>query len=213
MKRASLVACCVWLACPAPAAAHRLDEYLQATRIALAPDNVSVEIDLTPGVRVASQVAALIDVNGDGELSAAEQRAYAALVVGQAQLTVDGMPAPLVLLDSAYPAPDEMAGGTGSIRLRARATLSIASSPGRHELTYRNDHQPGSSAYLVNALAPPDAIRITDQRRDPTQHQLTLDYIVDAPYARAWRLGSGIGVATLMACTMGWFRRRRPPRI
>lgn len=212
MKRASLVAWCVWLACPAPAAAHRLDEYLQATRIALAPDTVAVEIDLTPGVSVASRVAALIDVNVDGELSAAEQRAYAALVVRQAQLTIDGIPVPFVLVDCTYPGRDEMAGGIGSIHLRARATVGVASPPGRHEVTYRNDHQAGFSAYLVNALMPPDGIRITDQRRDPSQHQLTLDYIVDTPYARTRRLGSGLGLACLMVCTLGWFRYRRPSR-
>ena len=38
----------VWLATPAPAGAHRLDEYLQATRVSIDLDRVGLEIDLTP---------------------------------------------------------------------------------------------------------------------------------------------------------------------
>ena len=34
---------------PLPAGAHRLDEYLQATRVGIERDRVSIDIDLTPG--------------------------------------------------------------------------------------------------------------------------------------------------------------------
>ena len=44
--RASL-AVGVWLMWPAVSTAHRLDEYLQATRIAVEDDRVDVDIDLT----------------------------------------------------------------------------------------------------------------------------------------------------------------------
>ena len=42
---ASLALLAVGLAYPAPAAAHRLDEYLQASRISVDPDRVTIEID------------------------------------------------------------------------------------------------------------------------------------------------------------------------
>ena len=67
-----------------PAAdAHRLDEYLQATRIALSPDRIRLEIDLTPGVIVAPSVLDAIDADRDMHISAAEADAYAAQVVKQ----------------------------------------------------------------------------------------------------------------------------------
>ena len=47
----------VLLLLPAVALAHRLDEYLQATRLSLALDRVVLKIDLTPGVDVAARVA------------------------------------------------------------------------------------------------------------------------------------------------------------
>ena len=47
---------CVGLGRPAPIAAHRLDEYLQAARIAVDVDRVGVELDLTPGVAIAPSV-------------------------------------------------------------------------------------------------------------------------------------------------------------
>jgi hypothetical protein len=211
MKGTALIACGVWLACPAPAAAHRLDEYLQATRIALAPDNVGVEIDLTPGMHVASKVVTLIDSNGDGALSLAERQAYAALVVTLTDLKVDGVPAPLILVASEYPPLDEMRAGVGTIHLTGRATLPPMS-PGPHELTYVNVHHAEMSAYLVNALDPPSGTHITNQRRDPWQHQLVLDYVIESD-DRTSRVASGFGVATLMMCALAWFRRTAVLRV
>ena len=44
-----------WLA--TPAFAHRLDEYLQATTIAVEKDRLVLQLRLTPGVAVAAQVS------------------------------------------------------------------------------------------------------------------------------------------------------------
>ena len=54
--------------------AHQLDEYLQAARLDLSRDRVGVEIDLTPGMAIAPQIIALIDVDADGFVSAADRR-------------------------------------------------------------------------------------------------------------------------------------------
>ena len=70
--------------------AHRLDEYLQAARIAIDPDAVHVELDLTPGIALAEVVIAGIDRNRDGSMSADEQRTYANLVLGALEVRVDG---------------------------------------------------------------------------------------------------------------------------
>ena len=51
------------------ASAHRLNEYLQATTIALAPDHLTLHLRLTPGTDVAPQVLGSLDTNHDGALS------------------------------------------------------------------------------------------------------------------------------------------------
>ncbi len=61
--------------------AHRLDEYLQATRIDLRADSVAFELALTPGAEIARSIAATIDRNGDGVTSSDEEHAYATAVV------------------------------------------------------------------------------------------------------------------------------------
>ena len=67
---------------PALASAHILDEYEQATRIALAKDHVTLKLRLTAGVEIASQVFALIDTNKDGQLSKVEFMAAAPQTAG-----------------------------------------------------------------------------------------------------------------------------------
>ena len=49
----------ILLAFSQSASAHRLDQYLQATRLSLEKNQVGVEIDLTPGVEVAQAIFAL----------------------------------------------------------------------------------------------------------------------------------------------------------
>src|ERR1700677_752682 len=68
------------LAVPSAIFAHRLDEYLQATLVAIEPGEIRLDINLTPGVAVAGQVLALIDRDSDGVISTNEAGAYAELV-------------------------------------------------------------------------------------------------------------------------------------
>src|SRR5689334_7014001 len=42
----------VLLSLPRDASAHRLDEYLQATRVDVGADGIGIEIDLTPGANI-----------------------------------------------------------------------------------------------------------------------------------------------------------------
>ena len=184
-----------------PAGAHRLDEYLQATRLSIDIDRVSLEIDLTPGVNVALRVSGWMDTNSDGEISATEREAYARQMLSGVVLSVDGRSVPVTFVEGRFPDVRDMTAGIGTIRLRATSTMQPASA-GRHQLTYVNDHRPEMSVYLVNALVPADLrVRITDQRRDPSQHRLTLDYDVTtrSAWTRTSWLLAGLAALALLA--------------
>ena len=157
------------LVVPSPAAAHRLDEYLQATRIAVHVNRVHLEVDLTAGRDVAAKVLSLIDADGDGEVSAAEGAAYAHLVVASVILEVDNQVRPVTLVTSRFPSSAEMKAGVGVIRLEGSA--KVPSATGRHRLFYQNTHQPTISVYVANALVPTSSrVAIFAQDRDTRQH-------------------------------------------
>jgi hypothetical protein len=178
MKRA-LAILAVWLVLPAAGRAHRLDEYLQASRIEIERGRVNVEIDLTPGVAVADDVLAWIDMDLTGAVSPAEADAYARRVLDAVTLDVDGRRQALVLVDRQVPSVISMRQGIGTIRVRATAATPIAAA-GAHRLVYRNLHRPEVSVYLVNALLPDSrTLAITAQQRDVQQHELRLDYRID----------------------------------
>jgi hypothetical protein len=164
----------------AGASAHRLDEYLQAARIALEPEGVVVQLDLTPGVAVAGPVVGAIDSDGSGSLSPDEQRAYASQVLRGLQVTLGGEPLSLRLTSFTFPDPPSLRRGEGTIRLEARAAVP-ALAPGPHRVSFRNGHQARRSAYLANALLPVSArVTVTGQRRSRDQSELTIDYTVAA---------------------------------
>lgn len=164
----------------ADVSAHRRDEYLQAARVALLPDRVTVQLDLTPGIEVAEAIVTLVDRNRDGSLSAEEQHAYASGVVGALDVRLDDTRLPLQVNASVFPAMASMRGGEGTIRIEASAAHH-ALSAGAHHLFLRNTHQRHQSVYLANALVPATTrVTVLDQRRDERQTELTIDYSVHA---------------------------------
>jgi hypothetical protein len=202
----SIVALGAWLATLPLAHAHRLDEYLQATRLSIDLNRIDVEMDLTAGQAMASQVFFWIDTNRDGEISQTEGETYARQVLGSVALLADGKPVTLTLTEAQFPELREMSLGTGIIRLRA-AGRTPAVRAGRHELSFRNNHRPESSVYLVNALVPANPrIQIADQQRDHAQHGLLMSYTVtsDAP-----PLPSFVLIAGLVLGGRWYLRRKR----
>ena len=168
------------------AVAHRLDEYLQASRISVDPGRVSIEIDLTPGAAVAGSIIASIDADNDGEISPSEGEAYARQVLGSAVLEVDQQPQSIRLVSNRFPSIGEMNEGVGVIRLFASAETAPAAM-GRHRLFYRNTHQPEMSVYLANALVPAsNAVRIEAQQRSVGQHELRFDYLISFGAGSLW---------------------------
>jgi hypothetical protein len=180
--------------------AHRRDEYLQATRLAVEPGRVALEIDLTPGIAVADAIIAEIDRDHDGTLSIVEQQAYARSVLAAIELQVDSRPLHVEPGASAFPDLDAFRRGEGVIRLESVVNLPRLSS-GDHHLFFRNAHRLVGSVYLANALVPRnDRITIVAQRRDSEQRDLTIDYVLHRTPVptTVWLLVGGLGIAGLM---------------
>ncbi len=157
------------------APAHRLDEYLQATLIGVSRDNTDVEIHLTPGVAMLPIWMAVIDQDRDGRISQSEQRAYVDRVIREVELRVDGVPAPLSLIESSFPTLEVLREGLGTVLMKLRAKGS------GHHLHFENRHLPQVSAYLVNCLAAPsDGLVVGRQVRDEAQRSISFDYSFDA---------------------------------
>jgi hypothetical protein len=156
------------------AAAHRLDEYLQATLIGIAQGSVDLEIQLTPGVAVLPAVLSEIDRDRDGRISGEEARAYSTRVMREVELRVDGRAAPLSLVESTFPTLEEMRQGLGTIRLKLRASR-VEGDSAVHELRFINRHLPQVSVYLVNCLAG-DGLRVGRQQRDEAQRSISFGY-------------------------------------
>jgi hypothetical protein len=192
-----LLACCLCaFAFQATATAHALDEYVEAAQIALAPGGARVELRLTPGVFVADRVYALIDVDGDGQISPAEEQAYARRVLHDVALEVDGRRAPLTLTGVEFPSRREMKAGIGAIRLDLAADADLDAA-GEHQLSFRNDHLPELGVYLVNALVPAiSEIKISGLERDPLQHEMRLSFHVTPADTRGLQPWAG----ALMLC-------------
>jgi hypothetical protein len=213
MARRSLLPLAVLMttiAVPPPAMAHRLDEYLQATRVSIGIDRVDLEIDLTPGASLAADAFARIDTNGDGAISPSEATAYAQAVLDAVLLTADGRRVAVTLIESRFPDLEAMTVGVGAIRLRAAATIPPTAS-GRHILTYLNGYLPGPSVYLANALVPADGrITIAAQRRDPAQRLLALDYdVAYGAWPRTLLMSGGFGMVGLLAAARRFGRGRK----
>lgn len=160
--------------------AHRLDEFLQAARIALERNRVQLELSLTPGTDVAAGVIREIDTDRDGVLSEKEEQIYAGRVLSALTLRVDASPLRIRIAGKQFPDPVALRAGEGTIIMRLEADASHLS-PGPHRLFFRNTHAAGNSVYLANALVPEDDdVAVTRQLRRGDQSDLTIEFAVRA---------------------------------
>jgi hypothetical protein len=177
-------------------------------------NSVEVEVNLTPGVAVLPVVMAEIDRNRDGQISAQEERSYAAEVVKDLELQVDARTEPLRLIESHFPTLEAMREGLGTIRLNLRADRA------GHELRFENHHLPQVSVYLVNCLASQDkGLLVGKPERDEAQRSIRFAYsFADAPGAQhdpGWPVQSAFwlaGIGTLAVVRLA-LRRYGHPQI
>jgi hypothetical protein len=215
MSARILVACALVLATAMPAGAHRLDEYLQATLIAVEKDRVQAEIRLVPGVAAFPAVLAKIDRDADGALTAAEELAYAQEVLRDLSLAVDGKRLPLRLTSSSFPSQESLKEGLGEIQLRFEADTPATA--GERRLTFVNQHQRAIGVYLVNALVARDPdIQLGQEQRSDDQSFYQLEYADTAlaagmPPFPSWSMAGG-SLALILGLTTLWGRLRRPQK-
>lgn len=161
-----LLAC---LALPYAVTAHQLDEYVQATLVDIEPNEIKLQINLTPGAAVAEQVLNLIDHDHDGVISTNEANTYAESFKRDFIVRLDNRVIPLKLETIACPEPAELRTGWGIILLDLSARIAQIT-PGAHTLTIENKHLAAISTYLVNASRPrSNSIQISAQKRNPKQ--------------------------------------------
>ncbi len=157
------------LALPSAVLAHRDDQYLQATLVAIEPSGVRLHINLTPGVAVAEQVLAEIDRDRDGVVSKNETAEYIKLLQGDLTLRLDGRRLELKSTASEFVPPEELHTGSGTIQMEFSAIFG-ALAAGPHRLTLENRHLTTVSVYLINAAQPKFAtVQITRQKRNESQ--------------------------------------------
>lgn len=158
-----------------PARAHALDEYLQATMLSLSPQQAYIQIRLTPGSKVAADVIAEIDSNGEGVISQAEQEAYADRVRRGLSLSLDGNPLTLLPVSSNYPSIEDMRQGTGDIVLGFEADLlEWGDGQGIRKLTFENHNDSKTAVYMVNCAQPKDpslGLLATDRFKDQSVYR------------------------------------------
>jgi hypothetical protein len=189
----------------APAAsAHRLDEYLQATLVGIAPDEIRLYVNLTPGVEVADRVVGEIDRDRHGVISAEDAAAYCHRVMHDLIAAVDDRPVELRLAKSNFPEPDELRGGSGVIQMEFVVMAGGAMAPGPHRFALENRHLPWVSVYLFNAAQARvgSEIEIVGQKRNDNQSVGEIEFGVRASAAKGAR-GGGVGGAPVAALIVG----------
>jgi hypothetical protein len=212
MKRPLAATLTALLVTPAIPSAHRLDEYLQAARVSLSRDRVTLEVDLTPGANIASSIVPLLDRDGDRTITPLEAGAYGQEILADLVVEFDGRPVLLTLARVEAASIDEMREGVGAVRLRAAGSVDPVAA-GRRRLLFRNNHHPAGSVYLANALVPDDeGIGVAAQTRDPLQREVRVDYDV-APQrsVRLLWLLRGLAVMLLLIGARAGLSPRHPP--
>jgi len=207
----------VFLLAGTPVLAHRLDEYLQGTIVTIEKGRVRAEMTLTPGVAVFPFLISYMDIDRDGVITDSEQRAYAARVLQDLTLKMDGHRLTPELISTRFPAIQEMQEGRGEIQLDFRTDLP----PGGRDrrLVLENHHQKQIAAYQVNCLVPRDPqIRIVAQNRNYLQSVYEVRYeqtdvgpVAGLPARLANSRGWLAALALVLLTRLAWLRKRRNP--
>jgi outer membrane protein assembly factor BamE (lipoprotein component of BamABCDE complex) len=198
------------LAFPTAAYSHRLDEYLQATIVVIEPNEIRLDINLTPGTAVAEGVLALIDRDRDGVISSNEAAAYAESLRRDLIVGLDGRNIEMKVAALDFAEPADLRSGSGIIQMEFAATTRELEA-GPHKLTMENRHLPAISVYLFNAARPASAaIQITGQKRNKNQSMGEMTFDCHLPPNPSIPVGVVVSLAAIsFALFAGVWKARR----
>jgi hypothetical protein len=163
---------------PGWAAAHPIDEVVQGAYLTLAPGEVRLELDLTPGAEVSPTVLAALDANGDRAISKAEARRFAQRVLDQTTLTLDGKAAPWRIAKVDAPPYQNLLQATDTLKIYAIARRPDRA--GAHTLYFDNRYQPAKSQCIANIFLQPGRgwrFFVAGQQRSNDGRRLTVRYV------------------------------------
>lgn len=178
----------IGLAQPVITSAHPLDEFPELTYLTISPTNITIELDVTPGVLLAAETLAQIDTNGDNTISDTEARTYVEMIVGKLSLSVDGTAIPVTLTSYTMPAVLNIQAGYGEIEIVATADLptAVEDSTTTHEIAYTNGFTPAKAKYQVNTFIEQGAtISLGAQNRSDDQQSINVAFAIGGTIATA----------------------------
>jgi len=164
------------------AGAHPVDEMVQGAYLTLTPGAVQLELDLTPGSKVAEPLINALDPNADGKVTTAEARVFAGRVLAQSTLTINGTALRWTLDEVTVPPLQNLKLGSDTIKIYA-----VAQRPdqvGAATLSYQNRYQPVKSQWMANIFLQPGAgwqYGVTGQQHSNDGRGLTVKYTVKRP--------------------------------
>ena len=163
------------------ALAHPLDEVVQGAYLTLSPGTVQLELDLTPGEKVAATVLKALDANGDQSISEAEAKAFAQRVLEQLSLSLDRKALRWTLDKVTAPPYQNLKLGSDTLKIYAIAKRTDQT--GEHTLVYHNRYQPAKSQWTANIFLQPAAwqYQVLGQQRSSDGKQLTVKYTAARP--------------------------------
>ena len=170
----------VWLLLalvPTWVGAHPVDEVVQGAYLTLAPGELRLELDITAGSAVTSEIIKSLDENADRYVTTAEAHTYAQRVLEQSTLVLDGVTASWKLENVSVPPYQNLELGGGTIKIYAVAQRS--DSGGAHILSYQNRYQPEKSQWTANVFLRPGGgwhYQVTSQQRSNDGRQLIVNY-------------------------------------
>ncbi len=174
---------------PATVAAHPLDEFSQKTRLFFQPDGITLQLELAPGVLVATLLLEELDADADQQISPAEELAFARMVAQALTVQHDNRDVPLQLAAIDCDPFADLIAGIGTIYLTYRAPMVHTASnvPQQHKLFYENRFYDGLTLYSLHLEADPTrGVLIEEAERDEiTQALVNVAYTVGSPVAAA----------------------------
>ncbi|QDU54081.1 hypothetical protein [Aeoliella mucimassa] len=204
LHRMALIALLLPAAFASVANAHQLDECVQSALVEVAPGEVLVWLNLSPGVEVAEQLIGLIDQNSDGSLTEQELQQYADLLLADLDLALDSESLHLRVDDTRLPELEELQSGWGVVQLKLSAPLPKMPA-GEHLLRFENRHLPAVSVYLFNAAQPTSSqVSIAKQTRNENQSEGKIRFayhpvVADEPTTALQPITVGIVIAIALS--------------